>query len=378
MLIEQNEEKIGDLLFDLMTEWYTDKIDESKDLYDYLIEKNKLKLQSIYLSYGYAGNVKYIEAKAIRLKKSKKEEIVQEIINFLDVQIVSILQFFDDEMMSEIRNISESENVYIFDKNSENEISFMTLKMLKQLCFIFCKRENDKIIIHMPDFIKNKINNIIGDLTLEYYKEIILYSKGMANVYGAISLEKAYDIIKNDIAISAEKYVSVIKFATWIELELIHYSIYEDAISNYNLDEEEIKEILNENKHIVIYEKQMYENMGDEEYLFNLNEYKEFRKFLKINYDLDINEEMMVRGEIITDYIEIAQLDENEARNFIDSTINKYFDVDDFEKNELISYIEKIREKMPIWKKGGKIGKNNTFINVVRNEKCPCRKRFEI
>ena len=58
-----------------------------------------------------------------------------------------------------------------------------TIKILKQLNFIFCKKVDNGIIIHMPSFIKNKIKKL--DEKKYYsdnYKEILSYSKEMADI----------------------------------------------------------------------------------------------------------------------------------------------------------------------------------------------------
>ena len=89
-------------------------------------------------------------------------------------------------------------------------------------------------------------------------------------------------------------------------------------------------------------------------------------------YDFDINDDEMLRGEIVTDYIDIAQLDEKEAVNNVKEAMDRYFDIDDFEKQIIIGYVDKIRKKMPVWKQGGKIDFTEQFSKVGRNEPCPC------
>ena len=90
-------------------------------------------------------------------------------------------------------------------------------------------------------------------------------------------------------------------------------------------------------------------------------------------YHFDINEEEMLRGEIICDYIDNAQIDEKEAKEVIKESLNRYFEIDDIEKQIIIGYVDKIKKKMPIWKQGGKIDNIVQFTKVGRNEPCPCR-----
>ena len=89
-------------------------------------------------------------------------------------------------------------------------------------------------------------------------------------------------------------------------------------------------------------------------------------------FEFDINDDEILRGEIITDYIDNAQLDEKKAKEVIRDTLDRYFDIDDFEKQAIIGYVDKIRKKMPIWKQGGKIDFTDQIHKVGRNEPCPC------
>lgn len=366
------EENLGEIIFDIMTNEYRDKIDKNKDIVDYLKDNTKNELLSLYLLYGYAGNNEYIVEEIVELKNKKKEEIIKRIINFLDNQIVSILQFFNNKRIEDIKNIAYNQEFYEFSKNKENNISLDTIKILKQLKFIYCKKEKNDIIIHMPKFIRDKIHNICGNLYLDYYEAIISYSKGIADTYGAIHIQEAYDIIKNDILISFEKYNNIIKFVSLLELEPIYYSFEYQCLCSFNLRDDRIAEILKASKYTVIYDKKMYEDIGNDNYVINLKEYKEFRNYLKEYYKFDINEDEMLRGEIVCDYIDNAQLDEKEAKENVKDALDRYFEIDDLEKQVIIGYIDKIRKKMPIWKQGGKIDNTVQFNKVGRNEPCPC------
>lgn len=366
------EENFGEIIFDIMTNEYKDKVDKNKDIVDYLKDNTKNELLSLYLLYGYAGNNEYIVEEIVELQNKKKEETIKRIINFLDNQIVSILQFFDNKRMEDIRDIAYNQEFSEFSKNKENNISLDTIKILKQLKFIYCQKENNGIIIHMPKFIRDKIHNICGNLHLDYYEAIILYSKGIADTYGAVHIQEAYDIIKKDILISFEKYDNIIKFVSILELEPIYYSFQYQCLCSFNLRDENIAGILTSAKDIEIYDKKMYEDIGNDNYVINLKEYKEFRNFLREYYHFDINEDEMLREEIVCDYIDNTQVDEKRAKVNINDALDRYFEIDDLEKQIIIGYIDKIRKKMPIWKQGGKIDNTVQLPKVGRNEPCPC------
>lgn len=377
----EKDKDIFDVLFDILTENYNDEIDKNKDLEEYLQEKDVKELLYIYLIYGYMINMtdEEIEEKLQYLNNEEKATTIQEIIKFLDKNFYKILEFLNEERFESAKNIAKNDDFSKFNRGEPGDVSFDTLKILKQLGFIFVRKENDNLVIHMPDYIKNKINKIEKCLYLDLYDEIIKYSIGITNTYGAIRIEDAYNIVKRDIDVSKDKYISVIEIFSLLELQPIFYSIENEAICNYNLDEKDIDIFLEKHRKYVIYDKEFYENMENDKYLFSLTEYRQFRNYLKENYWFDINDEELLRGEIIIDYIDMCQIDKNKANEYVKEAIDRYFDIEDeIENNIIISYVEKIRTKMPNWKNGGKIETNKEEIKIGRNQKCPCRKRKKI
>ena len=366
---------LAEMVFDIMTEGYKEKVDASKDLKDYLNEKTKLDLLHIYLLYGYAESNEYIEEEIVELQRKKKGEVIDKIIAFLDSKIQLILGFFNEKRMSDLKEIAKMDGIFTFGKHDGNDISFDIIKILRQIGFIFCKKDKKEVIIHMPKYIRDIINNINESIQLDNYDEIISYSKGIANTYGAIHLKDAYDIIKNDVQIPFEKYDSIIKFVSLLELEPIYYSFEYQYLCNFNVRDENIKKIVESCEDIDVYNREMYENIGNDKYLMNLKEYKEFRNFLKEYYWFDINEDELLRGEIVNDYIDSAQFDKNKAIRNVKEALERYFDINESEKIEIINYIDKIRKRMPIWKQGGSIDNIIQFPKVGRNEPCPCRIR---
>ena len=366
---------LAEMVFDIMTEEYKEKVDTNKDLKDYLNEKTKQDLLSIYLLYGYAENNEYIVEEIVELQRKKKGEVIDKIIAFLDSKIQLILGFFNEKRMSDLKEIAKMDGIFTFGKHDGNDISFDIIKILRQLGFIFCKKDKKEVIIHMPKYIRDIINNINESIQLDNYDEIISYSKGIANTYGAIHLKDAYDIIKNDVLISFEKYDCIIKFVCLLELEPIYYSFGYQCLCDFNIHDEDIIKIFESREDIIVYNREMYEDIGNDKYLMDLKEYKEFRNFLKEYYWFDINEDELLRGEIVDDYIDSAQFDEKEAINNVKEALDRYFDNNEFQKIEIIKYIDKIRKRMPIWKQGGRIDNTIQFPKVGRNEPCPCRIR---
>ena len=369
------DEKLADIIFDALTENYKAKIDKNKDLKEYLQEKTKNELLSIYLSYGFAGNVEDIVEQISTLQNKKKEESIKSIIEFLNKDFSKIFRFLNKNRFDETRYIAKEEDILEFKMGKKNKVSLGTIKILEQLGFIFCKKDKDKVVFHMPNFIRDKIRNSDKCLYLDLYQDIIEYSIGIANTYGVIHIIDAYDIIKRDIEISFEEYEAIVKFFSLLELEPILYSFKRQAICNYNLDDEEIDKFLLENNQdeYVVYNKEFYKSMENGKYISNLVEYRQFRNYLKEVYWLDINEDELLRGEIIDDYIDMCQIDSREAKKFIDEALDRYFEIDKLDKALIIRYVDKIKNKMPVWKDGGRIYiEEDKIPKVGRNEKCPC------
>lgn len=67
------EENLGKLIFDIMVEEYNDKIEKSKNIEDYLKEKNKQELNSLYFLYRHAGDAENIVEDVTHLMKTKKK-----------------------------------------------------------------------------------------------------------------------------------------------------------------------------------------------------------------------------------------------------------------------------------------------------------------
>ena len=367
------DEDLSDTLFYLLTEHYNDKIDKNKDLEEYLREENKNQLLAVYVIYLWIENMKDIVEQTTKLKKMKEQEIISKIIEFLDNNFDKIIEIINEKRFEETKLIAKNNDFFSIGKNLENEISLGTIILLKKLGFIYVKKEGDELLIHMPEYIKNKINKIDKCTYLPLYDKVIKYSIGIAKTYGAIEINDAYNIIKRDINITEKEYLDIIGLFSMLELEPIYYSIENQAICDFDIHDDEARELLSKNRKYVIYDKEFYKNMENNNYLDNLPQYKQFRNYLKKLYCFDINEDILLKGEIVEDYICFCQIDEKNAVEFIKQAIDRYFeDYDNVEVNIIIGYVNKIRDKMPNWKKGGKVENEVKDKKIGRNDKCSC------
>ena len=109
-------EEVGKIIFDLITENFKDNINENKDLRDYLKEKTKNELMSTYALY----NIAICDTNEIvELENYSKEELIERIMDFLDVQLVAILQFFEYDKMEEVRKLAEQDKVLNSETNKK-------------------------------------------------------------------------------------------------------------------------------------------------------------------------------------------------------------------------------------------------------------------
>ena len=361
------DEELANLLFDLMTKDYKDVIKENKDMESYLKDKTKKDLLYLYLLYGYAGSEPDIYEEIKSLKN--KSEIINKLTNYLQKNILKIFQFFSPERMKQIRKIASHKEIF---KMEDEPISLDIVNILAHLSFIYCKREKNTLYIHMPQFIRDKVNSIKGDIYSKEIDEIIAYTKGMVNVYGAINLNDAYKIMKRDIKIEIEKYENILSFVSLLELDTIYYSLVEQTICNFNIRDEDIKKIRPRKKDLVIYDKEIYLDMADYNYLYKLDEYREFRNYLDDEYNFDINDDEEIRDEVVLNYVETYQINQNEAEELLDKKIDEYFETSFIQKKTIKNYIDKIRKKFPVWKLEGKIDNIVTFPKIGRNNLCPC------
>lgn len=370
------EEEMLYLVNDLLTKDYNDKVEIKKDLKDYLKEKEKKNLIAIYASYCFAKGINDEDVKKIlKLINNKKEEVIDKIIEYLNNNSIEIFKFFNDEKIKLVKVLADKDDLYEFDIKKYNEVSLDVIFVLEKLGLIFCKRKGDKIIIHMPNFINNLIKKLPESTLEKEYKEILEYTSGIVNTYGALDVEVAYQILKRNFDIEFNKFISIIEFSTAIELIPIGFDFEKNAIYNLTMPEEKVEEFLDKKREIAIYNSQFYKDLGNGTYIDNLKEYRNFVKYLNLIYSFGEDdkeaEEEILKEDIIGNYVEFYQFDKEKAKNILKENINEYFQVDKNEENEFISFVEKIREKFPIWENGGMM-ENYEVRKVGRNDPCPC------
>ena len=85
----------------------------------------------------------------------------------------------NDNRMEQIQNIANDDGFSTFELGEINNFSIDIMMKLHLLGLIYAKKENEKTIIHMPNFVKNKIRNIEVNFYLDYYDDLLIYLEGM-------------------------------------------------------------------------------------------------------------------------------------------------------------------------------------------------------
>lgn len=277
------------------------------------------------------------------------------IIDFLDSQITVILQFMNDKRMEQIKTIANKDSFLILEPNENNEVSLDIIMKLKSLGLIFCQKNGDKIRVHMPKFIKDKIQKLNTNFYLDYFDDLIMYVNGMILTYDAIKADRAYILLDDNIPIGYTKFFSILLFTSMLEIEAIEVDIGEMAIYEVDLNEKDINKFLRLDDNITVYKPSFYKKMSDGSFMKSLKEYKSFRNYLKNNFKFDLNDDDFLGKELIQNYSCMFQIDEKRAIKILDNSIDTNFDIDDEYKKDIINYINQIKNKMPIWKEGGKL-----------------------
>lgn len=261
----------------------------------------------------------------------------------------------NDKRMEQIKTIANKDSFLILEPNENNEVSLDIIMKLKSLGLIFCQKNGDKIRVHMPKFIKDKIQKLNTNFYLDYFDDLIMYVNGMILTYDAIKADRAYIILDDNIPIGYTKFFSILLFTSMLEIEAIEVDIGEMAIYEVDLNEKDINKFLRLDDNITVYKPSFYKKMSDGSFMKSLKEYKSFRNYLKNNFKFDLNDDDFLEKELIQNYSCMFQIDEKRAIKILDNSIDTNFDIDDEYKKDIINYINQIKNKMPIWKEGGKL-----------------------
>lgn len=361
-------------IFQAKIEEYVDKINKEKDFEDYLREKKKDELLDMLKLYGYATKrTRYFKIIYASIHKMKKEEIIKELVRVIDDVRYEIIRKLDEEQLDDLIHIAENEGEVI-EKVNERYLYFKDIDILRKLGFIYCKKEKNELKIHMPKKIQEIFKEIydIDNKYYEIYQEIVDYTNGIVKKFGLISIDGAYEVIKLDMLVTYNEFINIILFYEMLGITKFKYDDEINCIYENNLDEEDIKELFEREELYNDFTKKSYIELGTNEFLYNMREYKELKEYLKEEFDLDLNDNYYVREKIIEIYIAKSQIDENKGKEILRENVNEIFEINYMDKVKIMDMVEKIKDKMPVWKEGGQIIERAKIPKVGRNELCPC------
>ena len=180
----------------------------------------------------------------------------------------------------------------------------------------------------------------------------------MLDVYGTIEEDSLYNIYTKVFEDIDKKVFN--KYLMNLNLKEGPLGIVRLNDTNYisilGSDEDEIEVYLNnQTEDYKIYPKEFYTNVANRDYLKSLKSYENLYDYLLKYYDLDLNEEEDIFELIICDYLYQVQESKFKAKEAVIKNLDKYFNINSKQKNEIINYLNRIYYDYPKWRKKGNI-----------------------
>lgn len=352
----------------LITKDCKDDVNKAKSYNEYLnimTEKDLDNVITLYSSMQY--DEKELDLIYAVLKDDSKDRKINFLLNNLNKIIDLELQVFIGDLIKDtIRIIENNGYIECFIENLEIFINHIII--LRKLGFIFVNIQNGIVKIHMPngiiEIVKDKIasmekNNI--NTEMENINQFII---GFLNAYGMISITEAYILItKLYKAISPEIFNRYIFFTA----NILHTQFKADDIYLYNINllDEEIPELedIHSKLEYNFYSLDEIRQLAQNEYYTKYMQYNVLKEFVETHLDISMD---IVKLQMVDWYIVLAQMDVEDAENYIDIKINE-FDIKEKCKSQLKEYIREVYEICPKWKLKGAIKyKKNNDIKILK------------
>lgn len=291
--------------------------------------------------------------------KSKKT-----ILNFIELSFHevwgSILRIVSKEMFDFYKELVASNGILEISFSSK-KLSLLQIMIMKNFALTKVEYNQSKEIIKffIPEEFKREIEKGIKDTNIleENNRNNAIYDMviGLLEAYGVMDFEKMYERIEKEYLISYSDFDQIMGAKALIdEIIQIHYV---DAnlklISSIEFDEEEALELFKKQKGTYKkFTKKEIESLQNGTYVKKLKSYKNFIHYLKENFE-DFSNNEIIDSLLIMDYITIAQTDVKEAKENFLCNVEDFFEVDQKEKEEMLTFIQAIFDEYPKWKKRG-------------------------
>lgn len=307
------------------------------DLGDILKTKKKEELINIINDYNKLVKI-YAKEEIEINKKSKKEDLINKIINIKEEYIQMIVCSLDIEDFEILKSLLSNK---ISISNYESFCNYLNSKeVFIQECS-FELIDNNKNILE--EMIKSKeVNNYI-----KKWNRIYKVVEGIIVAYGVVDINYFKNIIKkledeNKVLDKLEYYY---KRSYTINDKML--------VSNKLSNKKRIDKYYKDNKYKEFSIKD-FESLGNNLYHHNIKAYKKFIKMLKNNYVFKKRDIEYVDKKIVIPYLYISLNEEEKAAKNLEKRILESFEFNkDRLKNNMLSEITKIRNEFPLWEYRG-------------------------
>ncbi|MBO5004006.1 MAG: hypothetical protein J6D03_01885 [Clostridia bacterium] len=352
----------------LVTKDCKDDVDKSKSYNQYLNDMTEKQLDniiSLYSSMQYDDNE--LDLMYVILKEDNKDRKVRFLLSNLSKIIDLELEVFITDLIKDTIKIIKNDGYMEYDIK-DLEIFINHIIVLKKLGFIFVNIQSGKIKIHMPEtilkIVKDKIASMENnDINIEK-ENINKFIVGFLNAYGMMSITEAYILITK-----LYKNISPEFFNRYIFLtaNVVHTQFKADDVYIYNINllDEEIPELedIHSKLEYNFYSLDEIKLLATNEYYTRYMQYNVLKEFVETHLDISMN---IIKFEIVDWYIILAQMDEEDAENYIEQKISE-FDIKEKYKMQMKEYIRKVYEICPKWKLKGAIKyKKNNDIKILK------------
>lgn len=283
------------------------------------------------------------------LTTKSKKDVYNYVVTNIDSIFDEITKFVLADVNMDIYDYFEEKGRYVFSEEEYNDDFYYTRVFLNALHFIKVKRKHgDYEVSIVKDIFDKLVVEREDEGYLEYYDKIM----NKVNVYGVIdikdlekllSCEDASYIIHGFRRLYQTFYIYTLNGKTLVS-HLI-FNTLDKAFDFYELIDETDLTIPDFN-------------------LYSLASYKKLIRFIKkeffVSYyddDSDYYEYALGKFRLlfIMPYLEMMQINEDDAASNLAEDLNMYTDVTEQQFNQLISLFDQVYKDIPKWKLGGKI-----------------------
>lgn len=351
---------LGEIIFNDVMKDFNKKYKEYNTLEKYLNSYTKKELYRLGVRFGLTTSDKKL-SEAVVANISTKDKMLNYVVDNIEGIIKSHLLIVKEKDIKFLNKILDNNNtITIKDRNIPLTLIFNL--GYTPFIHVYYDKKKDLIIINIQKDIGIIINKILKSKSyIKEHKNILNFEKNieaMLDVYGIIEEDSLYNIYTKVFEDIDKKVFN--KYLMNLNLKEGPLGIVRLNDTNYisilGSDEDEIEVYLNnQTEDYKIYPKEFYTNVANRDYLKSLKSYENLYDYLLKYYDLDLNEEEDIFELIICDYLYQVQESKFKAKEAVIKNLDKYFNINSKQKNEIINYLNRIYYDYPKWRKKGNI-----------------------